>query len=280
MKQVDSIRAERITFRIRQGPDTWKLFQLGFLPDGGIWAQCPYIQGPGGFVAAVTLPAGVVDTNIALDQVSKVTKVNVKYSHHPNGEAHFSQTGKVLTLIRRASVPLRFANGHVFSATMARWSGFTKDSSSREDTPFETPKKRRTITFDSSATESMKIVARVYDLAKLKKMTHDPVLGPVVNAPVDDGMGRAYLMRPLEGKAGASRVVVISVTIADFAIPRQVPGSFFTLVGGFDPPTKVHADNEATTFLMMKYPADAENLAAVLGSIDLPGNENAHDTEP
>jgi hypothetical protein len=45
----------------------------------------------------------------------KVTSHLVKYSHHPDGRAHFSQDGKILTAIKRQSIALDRQNGHMFT---------------------------------------------------------------------------------------------------------------------------------------------------------------------
>lgn len=71
-------------------------------------------------LAAATLDAH--GSTLDLRDGGKVTSHLVKYAHHPDGEAHFSQTGKVLTQVRRRAMPLDGIEGHCFhdSGTGAR----------------------------------------------------------------------------------------------------------------------------------------------------------------
>lgn len=48
-------------------------------------------------------------------QSSRTTTQLPKYSHHQDGRAHFSQDGKVYTMIKRQACPIRDINGHAFT---------------------------------------------------------------------------------------------------------------------------------------------------------------------
>ena len=49
------------------------------------------------------------------DPTYRITSHLVKYSHHVDGRAHFSQGGKILTAIKRQSMALDKQYGHIFS---------------------------------------------------------------------------------------------------------------------------------------------------------------------
>ncbi|HEY7030642.1 MAG TPA: hypothetical protein VH482_04900, partial [Thermomicrobiales bacterium] len=61
-------------------------------------------------------PAGST-AQIHLEEQGTTTRQRVKYTHHGDGEAHFSQTGKVFTRIRVRTRPLAEYEGHLFTLT-------------------------------------------------------------------------------------------------------------------------------------------------------------------
>jgi hypothetical protein len=63
-------------------------------------------------------------TQLDLTPGGKIASHAVKYAHHPDGEAHFSQDGKVLTAIRRKAVPLDAAAGHLFTVHVVGFAAF------------------------------------------------------------------------------------------------------------------------------------------------------------
>jgi hypothetical protein len=51
----------------------------------------------------------------------------VKYAHHRDGEAHFSQTGRVYTHVRKRSVPLNEQIGHLWTIQLQGLNGFRSE---------------------------------------------------------------------------------------------------------------------------------------------------------
>lgn len=56
--------------------------------------------------------------SLSLLDGGKVTGHKVKYSHHPDGRVHFSQDGKIRTVIQKKSIPLSEAEGHLFTVQL------------------------------------------------------------------------------------------------------------------------------------------------------------------
>jgi hypothetical protein len=116
VKNVDAIRSSRIVAVINTSQLRVKAFQIIFSEDGSFFINFPYFRHRIGLLCASALPAdGKRQTDINLEQGGKVASHLVKYSHHPDGRAHFSQTGKIITAVKRQSIPLDAQNGHIFT---------------------------------------------------------------------------------------------------------------------------------------------------------------------
>lgn len=94
-----------------------KILQIAWGSDGTIMVHLPYYKHADGLLSIATMPAGNgTPLQVSLEDAGKVTSHRVKYSHHIDGRAHFSQDGKILTKIKKQSVPLATLSGHVFTA--------------------------------------------------------------------------------------------------------------------------------------------------------------------
>ncbi|HAU1639569.1 TPA: hypothetical protein JBJ29_14690 [Legionella pneumophila] len=100
------------TITVKSGSEHKKIFKLIFdKRDGSILIPFPYLDITEGILAKVRLNANMTyPTKIDLAETGKVTSHIVKYNHHPDGEAHFSQDGKIKTEIRKKSVILNDYN--------------------------------------------------------------------------------------------------------------------------------------------------------------------------
>jgi hypothetical protein len=108
--------AKRATVLVGGGrpPRFGKVCQITF-HRGAVFVQFTYF-GPATGLAAVLLP--VQDPNgtwkMDLGATGLVAPGLVKYSHPPDGNAHFSQDGKIVSVLRRQSFPLTTGQGHLF----------------------------------------------------------------------------------------------------------------------------------------------------------------------
>ena len=93
-----------------------KVLKVQFQKDGSIFALLPQFARSDGIVARVQFASGLsYPTSVQLPEFGKVTTHIVKFSHHPDGRAHFSQDGKVLTAIKRQAAALSTQTGHLFT---------------------------------------------------------------------------------------------------------------------------------------------------------------------
>lgn len=108
--------AKRTTVLVGGGlpPAFRKVCQITF-HRGSIFVQFTYFGDTTG-LAAVLRPIRQPDGQWMMDigASGQVAPALVKYSHPPDGNAHFSQDGKVVSVLRRQSFPLTTGQGHLF----------------------------------------------------------------------------------------------------------------------------------------------------------------------
>lgn len=104
---VQAFRSKQTVVTIKADGHRHKIIQVLFSKDGSLYVTFPYFKHAEGLLAVVTVtrPPGTT-SEINLADTGKVASHLVKYSHHPDGRAHFSQDGKVRTEIRRQAVAL------------------------------------------------------------------------------------------------------------------------------------------------------------------------------
>ncbi len=104
----------------------YKLCQIVFSRrDGSLFVTFPYFKRSEGIVSRVTIPPGSKPPyTMNLTEHGRTTSHLVKFSHHPDGQALFSQDGRVRTEIRRASFPLATTIGQLFDLHAFWLSGF------------------------------------------------------------------------------------------------------------------------------------------------------------
>jgi hypothetical protein len=113
---LDAIRSERVVYTLTAGDLRVKAFQVVFSDDGSLYIAFPYFRHRTGILCASHIPAtGTRESQVNLEYGGKVTSHLVKYSHHASCETLFSQTGKMITAIRRQSIALDKQHGHLFS---------------------------------------------------------------------------------------------------------------------------------------------------------------------
>lgn len=270
--KLRALRAERFVVRLSTGTEYRKLLTFGFTSDGSFWASVPYFQAGPGLLAELTMEAGVIGpVDLSLADVGKVTINRVKYSHHRSGEALFSLTGKVRTLIRRQSVPLSTIDGHLLSIQLQGFDGFEEDNERRPDESWETDHRRRTVTFGPPppGTQAIKIVLHCSAKRLLKKRVRGSALGPWTQMQDRGGrLKKGLLLSGSKGTQGGSTFLFL--TLEPIPALSDRPTTTFSLVGGFDPPKVSEDPAKPTSFLAMIYPADRyDELLGSIGSLDI-----------
>jgi hypothetical protein len=150
------------------GETRHKLFQVFFAKDGSLFVSFPYFRHREGILAATMSPAnGQPTSQVNLEIGGKVTSHLVKYSHHPDGRAHFSQTGKVRTQVKRQSLPLNEYRGHIFSLQIQGIEAFERADEIKD---IGTNAKRSTLIFpigQPSEDGALKFVGYWYEVSTL-----------------------------------------------------------------------------------------------------------------
>lgn len=107
--------AERSVYSVGAYDADHKICQISFArSDGSLFVSCPYFPHErGGILSVAKWPAKPPYT-LSLHEGGKVTSHLVKFSHHPDGRVHFSQSGRIKTEIKRQSFTLPDSIGDVF----------------------------------------------------------------------------------------------------------------------------------------------------------------------
>lgn len=120
-------RAEKYDIVVSHGDMYYRIAKVVFQrKDGSVIVSIPYFTPAQGLVCKALHPGGNPSVPIRLDQVGFTTSHLVKYNHHPDGKAHFSQTGKVRTKVRKKAQTLDAVDGHLFTMLVSGLDGFEK----------------------------------------------------------------------------------------------------------------------------------------------------------
>lgn len=265
--KVEAFRSERIIVAIQAGATRHKVFQVFFGRDGSLFVTFPYFRHRAGILAAATIPGnGQTKSEVNLQIGGKIASHLVKYSHHPDGSAHFSQDGKVRTEIKRQSSALDEQWGHIFSVAIQGPQGFARADDGKS---VGSPEKRTTLTFQvegATETASIKFVGRWFDIFKLPLGGQiQRVVGPVLPSQDAGGKQQSGLLVASPYK-DARHVLLITCE----AIPRLSPEPELMLFyGGFDAREIMDDTTKEAGFLAFLYPAsNAEDLKKAIGTID------------
>ena len=242
-----------------------KLFQIIPRTDG-LLIPFPYYNEPSAQLIIATIQAGKPPDHLEVS--GPVATARVKYSHHRDGEAHFSQDGKIVTAVRKRSTPLADVNGHLFTVQLQGLEHFAaltgrdlKSTAKRAPVVFE---------FEREPT-AVKIVGRLDSASDVaRRLIRIEGTRPWFGA-VRPGLPTLPGVWLSVGKLGTTSEYILTLTFEE--VPPVSPGktSILTFAAGFDSPDVVLDYSRKTTFLMLISPAgeDPSEAARVLGSVDL-----------
>jgi len=261
-KHVEAIRSDCIVCVIKTPDVRVKVFQIAFGSDGSLFVTFPYFRHRTGILSATAIPAGHNKTDINLEQGGKVTSHKVKYSHHPSGQALFSQTGRIKSTIRRQSIPLDEQEGHIFSLIFQGLHAF--DGAHPLKDSLSSPK-RAVIEFSLDSVEALKIVGRWYDVNKLRHSVPNASIGPISSMVDPTG---AITVGIFTASPHQNTKYVLAINCVQ--IPRlNCEPEVFTFCGGFDAPEIMTDPTKQGGFLAFIYPiSEVENLRDKIGSVD------------
>jgi hypothetical protein len=237
--------------------------------DGSLYVNFPYYKHTQGLVSRVTFPSNNVGPlNLSLEPGGKITSHLVKYAHHPDGQAHFSQDGRVLTAVKKQSLRLCEVEDHIFTVMLQGISNFSLADPKKD---FGSNDKRTTLNFDFGLKlpEAIKIVGRWYSKISLQKRVQGSIKGPKVPCSTPKGKNYwGFLVDHPYGIAGQDYVLLLTCE----AVPRldKDRDSGLTFIGGFDSREITGDPTKEFTFLALSYPvSNANDLASRIGCIDL-----------
>src|SRR5260370_38215581 len=177
-KAVGAVRTERIVCVVKVSELRAKAFQIGFDKDGTLFIHFPYFQHRTGILSSSEIPAtGERKADVNIEHDGKVTSHRVKYSHHPDGRAHFSQDGKIFTAIKRHSISLDTQNGHMFTLYIQGLHALDVAKTAKDAEGISV--NRSVINFQIEPTaEAIKFVGRWLDINKLRVIEPNVTVGP------------------------------------------------------------------------------------------------------
>jgi hypothetical protein len=229
----------------------------------------PYFSESHGLLAAKRLGSSRSAETVDLTQEGALVSHRVKYSHPPDGSAHFSQDGKIHTRIWNQSTALAHINGHMFTVM---FNDVSKFKIAREKELQESLEKRAwlTLPFDSTSPGTIKVVGRWYTRPEFRRrfrsLAKDKRIGPELRFRDSDQERQMVAIAPPRSHPANRSILVVEVlSVGEFSGPND---PFLLFFGGFSP--SIPGDRSAPFgFLAALYPAsDFADLSKFMPSID------------
>jgi hypothetical protein len=197
----------------------------------------------------------------------------VKYSHHPDGTALFSQDGRVLSQVRKKSIPLAKQEGHLFTTQFQYLKAFEAANKVKGHDKYDPKRCVINFSFENKEPDGIKIVGRWYALKELlrRRLVNDGprVFGPQIQCMTDAGKAyKGFLLSPKVGNPMHEFGLLLTCE----GVPKlnQSQQTCLTFIGGFDPPSVINNLAVDISMLALSYPAsNYEELRTSVGSIDL-----------
>ncbi|MDP2996018.1 MAG: hypothetical protein Q8N47_00935 [Bryobacterales bacterium] len=269
--QLIAHRQERTTVSVRTSTEHCKVLKIGWSKrDGSLFVHLPYFKHRHGLLARPVLKAGGGPQQVSLERTGKTVSHRVKFTYHADGEVHFSQDGKILTVIRKRSTPIREASGHVFTLMCHGLSDFEPvRSAGKPASGF-----LLALSLPGSIPEAVKIVGSFFVRAQLRQAV--PELTPSSHGPAVRLLwpnGEIHQVHLLENPHVVSPTSVLALYCEPLAAFSPDSDSTMVFYGGFDPANVALDPEEETVMLALIYPAAGfEFLQARVGSIDYSPN--------
>ena len=253
---IERFKSRRIVLQASAGAVRYNIVQISFIErDGSLIVSFPYGKHSKGLLSIGNIPAGQATAQVPLEPQGKCTSHKVKYIHHPDGRAQFSQDGKIFTVVRRQSVPLNSAEGHVFTVQAAGLHEFQPATRSKDLAQPTANRVNVQFEFGSELPQAIKFVGHLYHVGTLEAgiaVSASSVVGPILCI----GNPSAVL---------AGMVLFVTCQI----MPPPQPWSGLIFYGGFDTLGQYDVVSQSANFLALSYPIENfPELASRLGSVD------------
>lgn len=264
---VEPIYSKNFIIALGIEGNEYAIFDIFFNKNNhGVYINFPYYEHTEGIVCKPKWPKGKVNFDLELTPYAKITSHLVKYSHYPDGNAHFSQDGKVFTKVKRKAVRLNDINGHLFTVTIHGLESFKKKNKVKIKN-----NKDLMITMwahNAIASQSFKIVGRIYNKKDIGKFLKgdDKVVKHCINTFSPNGKKNTAPLLSLNEQLN----YLILLTCEKLDNFTSTGKSTLIFLGGFDP--KHIIDNykkKETENLILVYPfRGGDELKSKLESID------------
>jgi hypothetical protein len=270
--EVTILKSTRHIITAEKDGKIYKLFQIFFGEDGTLYVDFPYLK-MDGMVSLMKLdPSLKYPANVSMQPGGKVTSQLVKYSHHIDGETHFSQNGKVFTEIRKKAVPLTDITGHIFTVMLQGVAGFTSTGKESDKNHYDPERSVLKFDVDGLKFDALKFVGMWYSWDYLSSHLGAPTpyakkIGPQIVMDKDGKKVLGFLLGPPVGSPMENQVLYLTCE-AHPAISENHP-SQLAFIGGFDSKEQVFDLTAPTSMLVLAYPIENyEKLKEEIGTID------------
>ena len=259
------LKSEKFVIGIDTPSGSFKLFQIVCRPDGSILVPFPYYKHSSAQLIERTVSGGqAYPRDITVG--GPLTMHRVKYTHHVDGEAHFSQDGKILTRVRRRANPLQNYGGHLFTVQLQGLPDFQRAKAR------DLQNKGRVFVRLRLASEptSLKIVAHLYSKAQIfQRMAGQEDTGPWIRVVDGQTVRAAALLAAGDANDYLAHILTVSFEELPQVFANQPSG--FCFLGGFDSPETAYDHSKDTSFLILLSPAgeDPAEIARKFGSVDI-----------
>jgi hypothetical protein len=252
--QINPFAAGRFTVCAKMVDDFYKLFDVIFPTNSlAVYVNFPYFPVSEGIAAVATVRGdGTASQEISLQEQGQLTSHLVKYSHHEDGRAHFSQDGKVRTVLRKQSAPLAVLNGHMFTSTFGGITTFEKLEGDFEK--LNTRKHGGIGLLFNEDPGWIKVKGFWYSRQTAARRLANLAVNGKVGPLVGNGWGTttAFLGPWNKGRVGKHVLILHAETLPNFR-SNDRPGQIF--IGGFDTEYRVNDLAQDTSMLVFSYPA-------------------------
>jgi hypothetical protein len=265
---ISVFRNDKFIIAVETPAGKFKLFQILCGRDGSIFVPFPYYKHSSAQLSEETMEGGRKFPS-DLSVTGPLTMHRVKYTHHVDGEAHFSQDGKILTKIRRRANSLPSHGGHIFTVQLQGLDDFQRVKDS------DLTKKDRVVVcmrLDADPT-SLKLVAHLYQVSELAQRMWSPAdCGPWIRVVRDQRIYAAAILAVGDNASPMSRLLMLSFEVVPSVFPNQPSG--FSFIGAFDAPETALDHTKDTSFLVLISPAaNLPEATQRFGAVDLPGSD-------
>lgn len=243
----------------------------------GYYVHLPYFAHAQGLLANIVIEPGGGPTQIDFRATGTTTTERLKYSHHPDGRAHFSQDDKALTRVVTNTRPLSDHGDHLFTVNF--WGVDTFELAAARDLKGPKPD-RAPIRFDPAeealpaSQRAGRIVGTRYTVPQRGIKVDDAVASrggivePVGFVRPDGTRGHGI---PIFPTLHQKDEFFIMLTYKPMDRATGQDEASLTLIGGFhEPEGKDGPLTAIAIFYMDRDPAEWEELVRDRGTIDLP----------